>query len=461
MKAKAAAELQSRGLLPRSATRPTLARAELLDKATRSRLEAELDAAIKRRPSSERKLAGVLRTLAPLSPTLRAAMADATETFIRRGTLDRELYGACLRSLGETRDKSVTILLKRALALDSAGGAAALSAASFSTDAALGPSLAKVAAGGKAHLAFAAETARVARGESNGAHLASLAPMIKESHRLTLCADIFVPLARMASAGSVTAGSATSGGTSFAGLAKAGPALAVLRGAERHLGRWLTLGEVAVGAGDLTPLEEARSRSTSGPSSARSAWALVAWALEDRGHLCRVAGVADATARRAAPTTRPTVEIVSRLSDRPSADRDATFLFRMARAGIPSARPMLETLAKELPLSSEVAVRAAVFLARDHGRKDLAAALLETASSERKDELRGLATAALCDLGDPAMLDEARRLSADLLSSKSLVNVAWGVLVRALAARGGAGDMTSDGVVTETAFRWMQWGWLE
>jgi hypothetical protein len=445
MRAKAAAELQSRG---RPATRPTLARAELLDKATRTRLEAELDAAIKRRPSSERKLAGVLRTLAPLSPTLRAAMADATETFIRRGTLDRELYGACLRSLGETRDKSVTPLLKRALALDSAGGAAALSAASFSTDSALGPSLAKVAAGGKAHLAFAAETARVARGESNGAHLASLAPMIKESHRLTLCADIFVPLARVAAAG----------GPSFTGLSKAGPALAVLRGAERHLGRWLTLGEVAVGAGDLTPLEEARTRSTSGPSSARSAWALVAWALESRALDDRAP---DAMPRRAVPTTRPTVEIVSRLSDRPSADRDATFLFRMAGAGIPSARPMLETLVKELPLSSEVAVRAALFLARDHGRQDLATALLETASSERKDELRGLATAALADLGDPAMLEEARRLSAGLLSSKSLINVAWGVLVRAITARGGASDSARDGVVTETAFRWMQWGWLE
>lgn len=445
MRAKAAAELQTRG---RPATRPTLARAELLDKATRTRLEAELDAAIKRRPSSERKLAGVLRTLAPLSPTLRAAMADATDTFIRRGTLDRELYGACLRSLGETRDKSVTPLLKRALALDSAGGAAALSAASFSTDPALGPSLAKVAAGGKAHLAFAAETARVARGESNGAHLASLAPMIKESHRLTLCADIFVPLARVA----------TAGGPSFSGLSKAGPALSVLRGAERHLGRWLTLGEVAVGAGDMTPLEEARTRSTSGPSSARSAWALVAWALENRALEDRAS---DAIPRRAAPTTRPTVEIVSRLSDRPSADRDATFLFRMAGARIPSARPMLETLVKELPLSSEVAVRAALFLARDHGRHDLATALLETASSERKDELRGLATAALVDLGDPAMLEEARRLSAGLLSSKSLNNVAWGVLVRAITARGETSDGARDGVVTETAFRWMQWGWLE
>jgi hypothetical protein len=168
------------------------------------------------------------------------------------------------------------------------------------------------------------------------------------------------------------------------------------------------------------------------------------------------------------PSVRPTVEIVSRLSDRPSADRDATFLFRMARGRLPLVRPMLETLAKELPLSSEVGVRAATFLARDHGRADLAAAILETASSERKDDLRGVATAALCDLGDPAMVAEARRLSADLLESRSLVNVTWGVLIRAAAARGigatgkaGSSDAASDGVASETAFRWMQWGWLE
>ncbi len=427
----------------RAPTRPTLARAELLDKATRGRLESELDAAIKRRPANERRLAGVLRTLAPLSPSLRATMADATETFLRRGTLDRDLYGACMRGLGEARDKSVPGLLRRALVLDSAGGAPALSAACFTSDASIAPLLAKVAAGHKAQLAFAAETARVARGEANGNHLAGLAPMIKESHRLTLCAEIFVPLARE---------------VPFpATLVNTAAALCVLRGAERHLGRWLVMAEVAACSGDRGPLDEAQTRSSSGPSTARAAWSLVAWALEAR----MKAGTPGAPA---SPTVRPTVELVSRLSDRPSADRDATFLFRMARARTPTARPMLESLAKELPLTTEVAVRAATFLARDHGRADLAAALHETASSERKDDLRGVATAALCDLGDADMLAEARRLSGDLLGSRSLVNVAWGVLVRAAAARGlgAAGhDASREGVASETAFRWMQWGWLE
>ena len=423
--------------------RPALARTEIVDKAARSRLEADLDGALKRRPSNERRLAGVLRALAPLSPSLRAKMAEATDVFLRRSTLDRDLYAACMRSVGEAEDKSASPLLRRALALDSAGGSAALSAACFSSDAALGPLLAKVAAGHKAHLAFAAEAARVARGEANGRHLAALAPMIKESHRLTLCAEIFVPLARH---GHRLAKPAN--------LLNAAPALAVLRGAERHLGRWLVLAEVAASGGDRSGLEEAVTRSTSGPTTARAAWSLVAWALARR---MRVAG-------EKAPVVRPTVEIVSRLSDRPSADRDATFLFRMAGARIPSVRPMLETFVRELPLSSEPAVRAATFLARDHGRADLAAALLAAASQNGRDELRGPALAALHDVGDPTVSDEVRRLSVELAGSRSLANVGWSALVRAALARrqadGAEGD-GAEGVSTETAYRWLQWGWLE
>src|SRR4029078_1173857 len=96
------------------------------------------------------------------------------------------------------------------------------------------------AAGRQSQLAFGAETARVCRRESNGAHLTSIAPMIKESHRISLCVDVFVPLARSAPA--------------LLPSVAVGPALSVLRGAERHLGRWLVLADVATKAGDPGPL---------------------------------------------------------------------------------------------------------------------------------------------------------------------------------------------------------------
>jgi hypothetical protein len=444
----------SEALPARWAERPALARAEIIDKVTRGRFEDELLSALKRKSVHEGKLSGALRAVAHLSPALRAAMVDAAGTMLRRKSLGRELYAACMRSLADADDKRATALLKAALSSEDAGGTAALSAACFSRDVEIGGVLAKVAVSRQSHIAFAAEAARVVRGESNGGHLTSLAPMIKESHRITLCVELLVPLAR-------------SGLSAF----HATPALAVLRGAERHLGRWLVMAEVAVKSGDAAPLEEARQRALVGPQSARAAWSLVAWALSQHssptsrvsptGRAGAAASGSGASERRAdipAPETRPTVELVSRLSDRPSADRDTTFLFRMARARAPSAKPMLEMLSKGPPLADEVAVRAALCLARDYGRDDLRGALVEAAAGPRREELRGLATAALWDLG---ATDEARDLASDLGASRVIGNVAWAALVRAAWTRARAGETKGEPVVSEIPFRWIQWGWLE
>jgi hypothetical protein len=421
--------------------RPSLARAELLDKPTRARFEQEIEAALRRRSVGEAKLAGAIRAVAPLSPALRTSLGEATSVLLGRGAFHRELYICGLRTLAEAQDRQAVSLLRSALADDEAGGAAALSAACFARDPELSVPLAKIAASRQSHLAFGAELARVARGESNGALLAQLAPMIKESHRISMCIELFVPLVRTTVLGK-----------------HVGSALSVLRGAERHLGRWLVLAEVAVRAGDLTPLEEARTRADSGPSSSRAAWSLVLWALRD------IDAAVHGGAPPVAPVTRPTLELVARLSDRPSADRDTTFLFRMARAGAPSARPMLESLVRSLPLADEAAVRAALYLVRDRGRDDMCEALSQAAMSGKNEEIRGMAAAALWDAAPSLAPDRASQLRAlatdaaeDLLSSRVVGNWAWGALVRA-AAKGGQG---AQPLVTETPFRWIQWGWLE
>ena len=434
---------------------PSLARAELLGKAVRGRLEDEVAAALKRKPSSEVKLAGALRAVAPLSPQLRAAMAEAATVMVKRRSFARELYAACLRSLADAQDPSANPIVKGALGADDAGGTATLGAACSLRDPGLAPVLSKIAASRASHLAFAAETARVARGESNGGHLLAIAPMIKEAHRISLCLELFVPLTRSAPVPVAIA-----------------PALAVLREAERHIGRWLVLAEVAARAGDPKPGEEAHDRATHGPQSSRAAWSLVAWALAD------AVAEAKGAARPAPPATRPTVEIVARLSDRPSADRDPTFLFRLAAAGAPAARPMLEGLVKGSsatvvkaghgPISDDVAVRAALYLARDHGRDDLRAALVDLAKNPRREELRGIAAGTLWDL---RMKDEALAAADELAVSKLVTNAAWAALVRA-AAQGSSswspGRPPASGIapaapelVTEAAFRWMHWGWLE
>lgn len=438
----------------KAAIKPSIARAEIVDKATRARFESELDAALKRKPTNEVKLAGALRAVAALSPALRGALVEATQIMVRRGSFSREIYGACLRTLAEAEDRNLPALLKSALAADDAGGNATLSAACFCKDPSLAAPLAKLAASRQSHLAFGAETARVCRKESNGAHLTAIAPMIKESHRIALCVELFVPLARSAPV-----------------PVYVGPALGVLRGAERHLGRWLVLADVAVKAGDMGPLEEAIAKSTVGPSSARAAWSLVAWALSETrasvgAHIAASAGV-NVGATLAPPSTRPTVELVARLSDRPSADRDTTFLFRMARARAASCKPMLEGLAKSVPLTDEVAVRAASYLARDHARPDMREALVDCAQNGKRDELRGFAVAALhdsggsTDAGAEAARNKARDMSDELVASRCISSVAWGALVRAAHAGAIGKNDPSFVVAHETPFRWVQWGWLE
>jgi len=396
-------------------------RTEILRGEVQGRLESELAAALRRRLPSESKLAGALRALFPLSSCARSLASEAALVLCRRGSFDRELYASAVRSLAETGDKRAVTLLRGALSTDEAGGLATLSAACFSHDDGLAAPLAKLAGSRHAHLAFGAEVARMARGESSGAHLSALAPKIKESHRIALCVELFLPLTR---------------GPALP--RQIGAALAVLRDAERHLGRWLVLGEVATRAADPTPLNEAQRKAANGPPSSRAAWSLVAWALAP-----------DAPA----PATRPTVELVARLSDRPSADRDTTFLFRLAAAKVAAARPMLEGLAKTLPLVDEVAVRAAMHLARDHGRLELRKAISEVATGKR-DDVRGVAAAALWDLGEKEL---ARRAAERAETSRLISSMTWGALVTAASA----GRFAPASMLAEPMFRRVQWGWVE
>ena len=55
------------------------------------------------------------------------------------------------------------------------------------------------------------------------------------------------------------------------------------------------------------------------------------------------------------------------------------------------------------------------------------------------------------------MRAHAQSVADELLSSRIVGNVAWGALVRA-ASNVGAGFAP---LLTETPFRWIQWGWLE
>jgi hypothetical protein len=385
-----------------------------------NKLETDIANALRRRPAHEPQLAGILREVARFSPRLLQALEDVVVLLVKRGSFDRSLYGAAVRTLVECREEAVLQHLAAAVSNESAGGLASLSAAAMTGSPRMATALARAAASRHPHLVLAAEVARVQRGESDGKHGTSVAPMVKESFRVSLCAQVFVPLLWRPPLPSAASG-----------------ALSVLRGAERNIGRWLVLAELGRRAGDVSAQAEAEARASRGSRGTQTAWGLAAWSL---------GGSFDT------PPVRPTFAMLARLSDRSAADADASFLFRMADARLPVARPMLETMSSPSRLNDSTSIRAALVLSKGYGRGDLVERLVVAARCQRHEGLRGLAAAALFDLGQREL---AGNFADELVNSKKLPTLAWAALIRA----GGAGKIQR--LVTEPTFRRVQQGWCE
>jgi hypothetical protein len=125
---------------------------------------------------------------------------------------------------------------------------------------------------------------------------------------------------------------------------------------------------------------------------------------------------------------------------------------------------MLEAFVRSLPLAGETGLRAALYLARNHGRADLRESLVEAATEGKREDLRGMAAAALWDSVSPsagskadAARARAKELSDELVGSRVVANLAWGALIRAAFKAGSS----FEPLLAETPFRWIQWGWLE
>jgi hypothetical protein len=94
-----------------------------------------------------------------------------------------------------------------------------------------------------------------------------------------------------------------------------------------------------------------------------------------------------------------------------------------------------------------------MYLARDHGRSEMRKALVEAATGKR-DEIRGVAAAALWDLGEHEL---ARKVAEQAEAGRSLSSLTWAALVSAAAA----GRLGADSLLAEPTFRRVQWGWIE
>ncbi|MGC4065944.1 MAG: hypothetical protein QM784_15095 [Polyangiaceae bacterium] len=390
----------------------------VLGPALSERIAEDLSSALRRRPGEEGRLCGALYALIPWSPRLSDAAVAALDVLVRRKSFERPLYGGLLRCLVELGDPHAAKLLRRALDEPGGGGLSTIVAAALCPEPALGEALVRLLQSRSTTLAFAAELARAARGESEGAALRTLAPRIKESARIELFTQVILPLSRAKRA-----------------LPGYPAAAAVFRDTERHLGRWLCLAEVALASGDGTVLAEARRRAESGAAGARAAWELLAWALDSGERNCEV---------------RPTVELMARLSDRPSAERELSFLFRMAARRQPTAKTMLENLVKDATYDSAPKIRAVAHLIRDYGHSELKKVLVGVAKGAKREPLRGLALAALYDL-ERSQLDG---LTLDLNRSRSVQTAIWSALVRLELVQPSISELLS-----EVRYRRIQLGW--
>ena len=251
-----------------------------------------IERALRRKPSREAPVAGALMVAAQRSPRLRKSLLSTADTLIDRRAFERPLYGAAVRALAASKDRRLGPMLVRSMDDERGGGLSTIAACAYVKSAKLDDALARTAASRHPDIAFAAMLIhRLRSGKGKGQHLVGAAARLKESARIELCTRLFAPL--VSEEGVLPKLPAT-----------LGPAVKALRDAERHLGRWLILARVGVACGDRSPIEEVDDRMRHGSASAKAAWSLMGWAL--------VPG-------RDVPRVRPTAEIVSRLSDRPTA----------------------------------------------------------------------------------------------------------------------------------------------
>jgi len=393
--------------------------------------------ALKRKPASESRLAGSLRVAARHSPLLQDELARAADVLIGRAAFDRPLYGAAIRAVAESNHDDLESLLDRALRSKEGGGLATLAACLLApTKAKLREPLARVAACSKPEIAFGAGLALSLRSQSKrsgkpaaAAKKANLQAQralvgsvarIKESSRIELCGELLAPLVMTSSSRS---------------LPRAlGPAMKVLRDTERHLGRWLVFARAGHASGDITAIEEARERAASGSSSSRTAWSLLAWAIDGDPSV---------------PALRPSAEVVARLSDRPTSEREMSFLFRLASVQADGARGMLEGLCRDDIRASD-GVRAAAALAQWYQDRRGVDALRRLAEGKKHRDLQGVAVAALWDLGERK---EAKQRAEVLGDSRNLAGLVWGGLVMR-SPRG-------PELLEEMRYRRLERGWVQ
>jgi hypothetical protein len=386
------------------------------------RLRGGVAASLKRRSVHEPTIAGLCRVWSQVSENVRDLLADCSTHLLQKRAWDRPLLLSAMHSLAACQDERVLPTIQHLLDERTYTSLAAYSVAGTLKHSDLRKVLERNAVSRPTHLAFASELARVLRGEAQSRRLAEMAAKIKEYHRISLCASMFVPL-------------------EFAHCVQPElvPTLRIFCDVERNLGRWLVFAQIAHRSGEVAVIEEAKHRKNQATSNNRVVWSLVNWVLEHDAVL----------------DVRPSMTALARLSDRPVQERDLLILFRLAEQRVRVAKDVLLRLAAPVlhALACDpVALRAVAALAIHYQHESCLTRLKELVF-DQSCSCRGLAAALLYDSGETEM---ALQITNTMNEEPNWEQFAWACLVQVNSA-----FPRSTPIVNELTFRRLNRGWLD
>ena len=350
-------------------------------------------------------LRAALAALAPVSAGLGSTALDVAEELLRKGAVNRPLFGACLVAAAPHESGSATSMWNRACAR-----LPELGPGLIRTGLELGVSLPVWdEIGPETGQPFAMRLVRAALGDGrSAAALPSLAARVPEAARTELVKELIPSLP-----------------AAWKPQASAAQALWSLARQERHTGRWLCFADLAARGGEAEPASVAVERAREYTGASAETWTLVAlWLARhgrgdglpvggDWGHMSGVFRLDTLRKILAVPSVRVELQMGAEL-------------VTARHGGLVAALRALPTSAKTLASVNLLPWMLRARIGEDDAHAAANYAKVQLACT-KTDTMRGPLA---CLMAVSGAHEDARDVADDLLRSKSLSARTWSALVR-------------------------------
>lgn len=352
-----------------------------------------------RKLEGEPLLREMFGTFGPLSPGLSSVAAEVGADLLRKGAVQRPLFGTCLVAVAAWDSELATQLWRQACALPSEGLGLITAGLAASIPMAEWDRVQSSSLGGRS---FALRVARASLGDdASAAALPSLVARVPEVLRVELVREVLPLLA-----------------PSWRPQSAVAQAMWLLARQERHTGRWLAFADIAARGGVDEPLRLAAERASEYTGASADTWCLVdAWLGRARGAL------------KVAPKTLR-IEALRKILAMPSASTE----LRLGRALLDAKNPgMMKALEATLiqPKLEPAAMLPWMWRVNLGAEAQLQVGAVATRalSKSKSDAQRGMLALLLSLSGEE---ERGRDVADELLRSRSFAPRMWSALVRVL-----------------------------